>query len=167
MSFMDAVKSVFSKYAKFSGRARRSEYWYFFLFNYIVTFVLTMLTNISEGLAFLSTLWMLVTLVPTLAVSWRRMHDIGKSGGWYFINLIPLVGQIIWIVLCVKDSQPGDNTYGPNPKGVGSASCSAPASSAPAADPWAVTPEAPKAAAPAAEEDDEFSRLMKSFKDSE
>ena len=166
MKFMEAVKSVFSKYATFSGRARRSEYWYFFLFCFIVNLVLTALVNAAEGLAFLSTLWSLVTLVPTWAVSWRRMHDIGKSGAWFLINLIPLVGQIIWIVMAAKDSQPGDNAYGPNPKGVSGAAYTAPVASAPAADPWAVTSDAPKAA-PAADEDDEFSRLMKSFKDSE
>ena len=166
MKFMDAVKSVFSKYATFSGRARRSEYWYFFLFNFIVSLVISAIVGAAEGLAFLSTLWSLAVLIPNLAVSWRRMHDIGKSGLWYLINLIPLVGQIIWIVMAAKDSQPGDNAYGANPKGVAGAAYTAPVA-APAADPWAVASEAPKAPAAAPEEDDEFSRLMKSFKTEE
>ena len=116
MQFMEAVKSVFSKYATFSGRARRSEYWYFFLFCFIVNLVLSALIGAAEGLAFLSTLWSLATLVPTWAVSWRRMHDIGKSGAWYFIILVPIVGIILWIVWVCRDSEPGSNFYGDCPK---------------------------------------------------
>ena len=117
MSFGEAIQSVFSKYATFSGRARRSEYWFFTLFAAIVSAVLSIL-GMFLGVfgAILSGIWSLAILVPTLAVTWRRLHDIGKSGAFFFISLIPLVGSIILLVNVCKDSQPGDNQYGPNPK---------------------------------------------------
>ena len=112
MGFLDAVKSVFSQYATFTGRARRSEYWYFVLFNYIVSLGLVL-----TGVQMLSYIWSLATFIPGLAVAVRRMHDIGKSGWFLLIAFIPIVGAIWLIVLCCKDSQP-DNQYGPNPKAV-------------------------------------------------
>ena len=124
MSFSEAIQSVFSKYATFSGRARRSEYWYFVLFNLIISAMLSIGVNITANSSFnwvlqgASGLFSLAVLIPGLAVAWRRLHDIGKSGAWYLLNLIPLVGSIILLVWCCQDSQPGDNMYGPNPKGV-------------------------------------------------
>ena len=120
MSFMEAVKNVFNNYANFSGRARRSEFWYFFLFNFLVSMVLTILQR-ATGAGFfgvLSGLYSLAVLVPGLAVGWRRMHDIGKSGAWYLIGLIPIVGTILIIIWAATDSQPGSNDFGPNPKGM-------------------------------------------------
>lgn len=162
MSFGEAIKSVFSKYATFSGRARRSEYWYFVLFTFLAGIVLSFIP-------FVNFIWPLAILIPTLAVSVRRLHDTGKSG-WailllliptllymgyvlYFIFAVvaPYVGTdlssidpstvmellmensssllifaglellnfivlIIWIVWMCKDSQPGENKWGPNPK---------------------------------------------------
>ncbi|WP_026652067.1 DUF805 domain-containing protein [Butyrivibrio proteoclasticus] len=118
MSFTDAVKSVFSQYAGFSGRARRSEYWYFYLFNFCVALVLSILANVVKPLGFLSMIWSLAVLIPGLAVGVRRLHDIGKSGLFLLFALIPLVGAILLIIWFATDSQPGDNQYGPNPKGV-------------------------------------------------
>ena len=97
MGFMDAVKTCFSKYADFSGRARRKEYWYFVLFNCIVQVILTVIGMIIFGsdnstYSILASIYSLAVLVPGLAVAWRRLHDIGKSGAFYFIGLIPLVG---------------------------------------------------------------------------
>ncbi len=115
MSFVDAVKAVFNKYADFKGRARRSEYWYFVLFSGVVSAILG---AIPKAGPFLSAIFSLAILVPSLAVSWRRMHDIGKSGAYYLIALIPIVGAIIVIIWCAKDSVPGANQYGENPKGV-------------------------------------------------
>ena len=118
MSLKEAVTSVFSQYATFSGRARRSEYWYFVLFNIIVAVVIGIITAIIPVVgAVLNVLWSLAIIVPTLALVWRRLHDIGKSGAWFFIGLIPLVGEIILLVFFCTDSQPGTNQYGPNPKG--------------------------------------------------
>lgn len=108
MDFMTAVKTCFSKYADFNGRATRSEYWYFFLFNFIVGIVL-------GWIPFLGWLVSLALLVPSLAVAWRRLHDIGKSGAFYLFILIPLVGWIFVLIWLCKETQPGDNQYGPQP----------------------------------------------------
>lgn len=118
MSFQDAISSVFHKYVCFTGRARRSEYWYWSLLSCIVSAILGSIYNISENsfIGLLSTVWALGTFLPSLGVFWRRMHDIGKSGAWYFLNFVPLVGQIILLVWLCKDSQPGINQYGPSPK---------------------------------------------------
>ena len=120
MGFGEAIRSVFGKYATFSGRARRSEYWYFFLFNVIITVIFSTLYSATNSAIFMDImrLYSLATLVPGLAVSWRRLHDISKSGGYYFFILIPLVGWILLLVWMCQDSQPGANQYGPNPKGM-------------------------------------------------
>ena len=127
MSMMDAVKSVFGKYATFSGRARRSEYWFFVLFSTLVSILLSILRGLLGGsdggsalgmvFGFLSGIWGLAVLIPSLAVEFRRLHDTGKSGWFILLDLVPLVGWIILIVFLAADSQPGTNQYGPNPKG--------------------------------------------------
>lgn len=116
MGFTEAIKSVLSKYAIFSGRARRSEFWYFFLFKILVMAVLSVLIAAVRSLAFLEVVFELAVLIPSLAVFWRRMHDIGKSGWWILLALIPIVGEIIHLIWLCTDSNPGDNEYGPNPK---------------------------------------------------
>ena len=118
MSFTEAVSSCFSNYANFNGRARRSEYWYFTLFSILVNVAITVIgTMLGERIqAVLSGIFSLAVLLPSLAVTWRRFHDIGKSGAFYFIGLIPLVGTILVLVWTCTDSMPGDNQYGPNPK---------------------------------------------------
>lgn len=120
MSFTDAIKSVITQYVGFSGRARRSEYWYFFLFNIIISTVLTALGSMTGAGIFstLSGLVSLALLLPGLAVAIRRLHDTGKSGWFILFVLIPIVGEILLIVWYCKDSQPGENQYGPNPKGL-------------------------------------------------
>lgn len=125
MGFMDAVKKCFQNYATFSGRARRSEYWYFVLFNMLVSGVLSGLGRMAgDGffgtvLTGIASLYSLAILVPGLAVAWRRLHDIGKSGACYFFILIPLVGAIILLVWLAKAGDAGDNAYGPDPKAEG------------------------------------------------
>ncbi len=121
MSFKEAVQSVFSKYAVFEGRARRSEYWYFVLFNSIVSLVLSLIGQMigGDGSSFQSGLtgvYSLAVLVPSIAVSVRRLHDVGKAGTWYLINFVPIIGWIVFIVFAAKDSDPGENQYGPCPK---------------------------------------------------
>ena len=108
MSFQEAIQSVFQKYICFSGRARRSEYWYFALLNWAVSAVLTAIArNFDSSLASLFlTLWNIGVFLPGLGVCWRRLHDIGRSGAWYFLNLIPLVGQIILLIWLCKDASP-------------------------------------------------------------
>ena len=115
---------VLRQYADFSGRARRTEYWMFVLFNIIFAIVAMILDNIfgltagrlPYGVFYF--LYVLAVLIPGLAVSVRRLHDIGKSGWMILIALIPLIGTIWLLVLMVTDSKPGENQYGPSPKEV-------------------------------------------------
>lgn len=124
MGFMEAVQSCFSQYANFNGRARRKEYWCFFAFNVLVQSILTFIGGMIFGqdssyASILTGIYSLVIFIPGLAVAWRRLHDTGRSGFYYLFNLIPLIGQIILIVFFCQDSQPGENIYGENPKGIG------------------------------------------------
>ena len=117
MTFSEAVPTVFRKYVDFNGRADRSEYWWFALFTFIVSAVLSTLQMLS-GLSlfsFLSGIFGLGTILPSLAVAARRMHDIGKSGWWILICLIPVLGWIWYIVLAATPSQQGPNQYGLQP----------------------------------------------------
>jgi uncharacterized membrane protein YhaH (DUF805 family) len=126
MSFQDAIRTCLQrKYVDFTGRARRSEYWFFFLFTAIAGLVGAILdaifgirSDVYSGTGPIEGLIHLALLLPSLAVGARRLHDTGRSGWWLLIGLIPVVGWIILIVFFVQDSQP-DNKYGPNPKGVG------------------------------------------------
>ncbi|MEV4265393.1 DUF805 domain-containing protein [Kribbella sp. NPDC049584] len=116
---------VLKKYAVFSGRARRKEYWMFVLFNVIVSIILSILDKIlgldfgsgsSSSSGWLSTIYSLAVLLPTIGVAIRRMHDTGRSGWWILINLIPCIGWIWFIVLAAQEGNAGDNAYGPDPK---------------------------------------------------
>lgn len=107
MGFFAAIKSVMSQYAGFSGRARRSEYWYWVLFTLLWCWI--PLLNILLGLIF---------FIPGLAVAVRRLHDTGRSGWWILISLIPIIGGIVLLIFYCTDSQIGENDYGPNPKGI-------------------------------------------------
>lgn len=115
---MNYYLSVLQKYAVFSGRSQRAEYWYFVLFNVIISIVLVMISKVlGDSSGILGLLYGLAVFIPGLSVSVRRLHDIGKSGWMLLIFLIPLVGIIWLLVLMVMDSNPGDNKYGANPKG--------------------------------------------------
>ena len=125
MSFIEAVKSCFSKYACFKGRARRSEYWYFSLFNYLVTIAVTILivVLISAGgedvagiLTILYTIFSFAIILPGIAVSVRRLHDVGRSGAYLFFSMIPVVGPVMLLIWSIEDGAPGVNQYGPSPK---------------------------------------------------
>jgi uncharacterized membrane protein YhaH (DUF805 family) len=114
---------VLKKYAVFDGRARRKEYWMFVLFSAIASIILSILDKIL-GLDFgsgnsggwLSSLYSLAVLLPTIGVAIRRMHDTNRSGWWILINLIPCIGWIWFIVLAAGEGVAGDNQYGPDPK---------------------------------------------------
>jgi uncharacterized membrane protein YhaH (DUF805 family) len=111
---------VLKKYATFSGRARRKEYWMFVLVNCLVAAGLGIIEAVmrggSSGGAILANLYLLAVLLPSLAVAARRLHDTNRSGWLLLISLIPLVGAIVLLIFLVEDSRPGDNKYGPNPK---------------------------------------------------
>ena len=142
--YVDTLKN---RYAQFKGRASRSEFWYFVLFNLVVSIVFAILDNIlgtsysyevatntmatatteaasvsvTQTIGYLQSFYGLAVIIPSLAVSVRRLHDLGKSGWWILLAVIPLVNLIGFFVLLyfyVQDSQPGENEYGPNPKGL-------------------------------------------------
>jgi len=110
--YVEALK----KYAEFSGRARRKEYWMFVLVNMVIISVLYIIEGLAGGPGFLGGLYSLAVLIPSLAVGVRRLHDTNRSGWWLLIGFIPLIGAIVLLVFTVQDSQPGGNQYGPNPK---------------------------------------------------
>lgn len=119
---MNWYLEVLKKYVVFSGRARRKEYWMFTLFNLIFICVALLLDKIlgtgfgDLGYGIFYTLYMLAVLLPSIAVSIRRLHDLGKSGWFILISLIPFAGGIWLLVLMCSDGTPGDNKYGANPK---------------------------------------------------
>ena len=121
-SFIEAVTTCFKKYATFSGRARRSEYWYFALFIVICQALLSAIGNAILGVPddggtnILQTIFNFAVLIPQISVFWRRMHDIGKKGTWFFLALIPVIGWIIILIWECKDSEPDENEYGMSPK---------------------------------------------------
>ena len=118
MSFQDAVRTTLTtKYATFTGRARRSEYWFFALFNVIVSIISSAIDRAIPGdIQIVGTIVGLALLVPGLAVGARRLHDTGRSGWWQLIGLVPLVGVILLIVWFATDGHPGPNQHGPSPK---------------------------------------------------
>ena len=126
------LKVVRDNYANFTGRARRKEYWMFALFNFIFAVVAMIVDNIlgstfkfGEGYAQMSLpygwiyiLYLLGVIIPAFAVFVRRLHDVGKSGWWFLLVLLPIVGAVWLFVLVCTDGNPGDNIYGPSPKAV-------------------------------------------------
>ena len=127
MGFGEAIKSFWSNYATFKGRSRRSEYWWIQLFlvltNLAVAAIDLALMNgdvdrfiANGGGGIVGLVWILVTIVPALAVLIRRLHDTGKSGWWVLIGFVPFVGTIVLFVFSVLDSDAGDNKYGVSPK---------------------------------------------------
>ena len=117
--FLVAVKE---KYADFSGRARRREYWFFLLVYLLINIALLVVDNLlgwfdaDSGVGVLSGIFTLALLIPSLSVAVRRLHDTDRSGWWLLIGLIPLIGGIVLLVFFVQDSQTGANRFGPNPK---------------------------------------------------
>jgi uncharacterized membrane protein YhaH (DUF805 family) len=114
--------AVLKKYAVFSGRARRMECWMFALISWLAVLAFSMVDVVTgtyhwgTSLGALSTLYSLAVLIPTLAVTVRRLHDTDRSGWWIFLSLIPLLGAIAVLFFLISDGTPGPNRYGPNPK---------------------------------------------------
>lgn len=125
MGFVDAIKTCFSKYANFNGRARRSEYWFWTLFVVIaitalLTAALTSMDSVDPGgmlTASLLILFCFGTFLPNLAAAVRRLHDSGRSGSWLYISAIPF-GVFVVLYFLTADSEAGENDYGPSPKDV-------------------------------------------------
>ena len=129
IGFFEAIKMGFKNYVNFRGRSRRSEFWFFVLFNEIISLsLLTLLIltlektrtypyyKVNPFVNVLNYIYSLVMLLPIIGAQIRRLHDIGNSGVNLFLHLIPFVGSIILIVFYCKDSEPGQNLYGPSPK---------------------------------------------------
>jgi uncharacterized membrane protein YhaH (DUF805 family) len=116
---MNYWAECWKKYAVFSGRARRKEYWMFVLINVLIGLAIGVVLGIvgaAQAADGLSTLYSLAAFLPGLAVTCRRLHDTGRSGWWFLLVFLPIVGSIVLIVFLCLDGQPGENAYGPNPK---------------------------------------------------
>jgi len=107
---------VRNKYADFKGRARRKEYWMYYLVYIILAFLVGFIDGFLGLYPILSSIFSLALLIPSIAVAVRRLHDTGKSGWWLLISLVPLLGALYLLYLMIKDSQPDTNAWGPNPK---------------------------------------------------
>jgi uncharacterized membrane protein YhaH (DUF805 family) len=123
---VDSYLGVLRKYAVFDGRARRKELWLFALFNLVISLGLALIEGLLAGVSgmfpdlhysALASLYDLFVLIPGIAVGVRRLHDTGRSGWWLLIAFIPLIGCIVLLVFFLQDGQPGENRFGPNPKG--------------------------------------------------
>lgn len=121
--YVEALK----KYAVFGGRSRRKEYWFFLLFSMIISAALTIIDVVvgtfssSSGIGLLSGIYSLAVLIPSIAVSVRRLHDIDRTGWWILISLVPIIGTIVLVVFAVQDGTTGSNQHGSNPKAAASA----------------------------------------------
>ena len=118
--YIQALKNSFN----FSGRARRSEYWFFALFNFLIAVGLTIfdlvIGSFSEGgFGLISGLYTLLMVIPNLSLTFRRLHDTGRSAWWILFGIIPLIGAITLFVFMCLDSEAADNQYGSNPKAFG------------------------------------------------
>ena len=124
LNFLEAIKVCFSKYATFSGRARRSEFWWFYLLGVILNMVFSRLLALAataDAIFYISCAIILcviglILFIPMLAAWVRRLHDVGKSGHLLWLILLCGVGGLIPLIMCISDGQPGENQYGPNPK---------------------------------------------------
>jgi len=116
--YLQALK----QYAVFRGRSHRPEFWYFVLFNIIISLVLMMVDNIlgtfdpESNAGLLNGLYTLAVLIPSIAVMVRRLHDSGRSGWWVLIGLVPLIGFVVLLIFAVLAGTPGPNQYGPDPR---------------------------------------------------
>jgi uncharacterized membrane protein YhaH (DUF805 family) len=114
MSFSQAVNTCFFNYAGFAGRASRPELWYFILFLILLQFVAAVV-DYAIGIRVFEYVVSLATFLPAVAVEVRRLHDVGRSGWWLFLSLIPLVGVIILLLWFCRRGDAGPNNYGPAP----------------------------------------------------
>jgi uncharacterized membrane protein YhaH (DUF805 family) len=127
---MNWYLKVLKQYTDFNGRARRKEFWMFSLFHFLIIIFSSFLIFSLSGslyndtepnyiLIFIIGIYLLLTIIPSIAVTVRRLHDIGKSGWWYLINLIPYIGGFIIIIFTCMEGENKPNKWGDNPKGIG------------------------------------------------
>jgi uncharacterized membrane protein YhaH (DUF805 family) len=115
MSFTEAIKDGFDHYTKFSGRAARPAYWWWFLFAILVAIATNIIDAAIGSFGVISGLVGLALVLPGLSVAIRRLHDTDHSGWWVLISLIPIIGFIVLLVFYLRDSDAGENKYGPPP----------------------------------------------------
>jgi uncharacterized membrane protein YhaH (DUF805 family) len=113
---MNGYIATLKKYADFSGRSRRTEYWLFVLFSMVIAMVLGVVDYVLGSPGIVGLLFAFAILIPSIAVAVRRMHDTNRSGWWLLIAFIPIVGTIVLLIFLLLDSNPGDNRFGANPK---------------------------------------------------
>lgn len=109
MDIQTSVQTCFKKYAEFNGRATRSEYWWFALAVFLVSLVLALISST------LTNLFSLATLLPSLAVGARRLHDTDRSGWWQLLWIIPIIGWIVMVVFLAQQGQSAENRFGAPP----------------------------------------------------
>ncbi|ANV85221.1 hypothetical protein AWQ21_13060 [Picosynechococcus sp. PCC 7003] len=111
--FVDYYIKAWQNYTNFSGRARRKEFWYVFIINLLISFVLGIFQETFLGViaSLVSIIYSLAFILPGIALSIRRLHDTGRSGWWLLIGFVPIIGVIVLIVFFASDSQPGPNQY--------------------------------------------------------
>lgn len=112
---MNWYMEVLRKYAEFSGRATRQEYWMFVLVNFLIAFAIAFIEGMAGSTGVLSMVYALAVFIPSLAVLVRRLHDTGKSGWWVLIAFIPLAGAIVLLIFAVLPSDSNENQFGPYP----------------------------------------------------
>ena len=117
MTFQQSVEKCFREYATFSGRASRPEFWWFALFLFLANILLglTDAAIFPGNTSLLGPLFGLATIVPAIAVSVRRLHDIGKTGWWVLLHLIPVIGFLVMLYFYLQPTEAGENEYGPPP----------------------------------------------------
>ena len=113
---MNGYLATLKKYADFSARARRTEYWLFFLFNLVIAMLLGVVDYVLGTPGIIGMIFALAILIPSIAVAVRRLHDTDRSGWWLLMAFIPIIGTIVLLIFMVLDSNPGNNRFGANPK---------------------------------------------------
>ncbi len=114
-NLVNSFKAVVTNYVGFTGRASRGEFWWYYLAYIIIYIILTIVEGLIGLALVLTGLYTLALLLPTLAVSFRRLHDTGRSAWWLLIAFVPIVGFIVLIYFYIQPSQDGDNEHGPKP----------------------------------------------------
>lgn len=115
---MNYYFDVLKKYTQFDGRSGRAEYWYFFLFNILISIgIHSVAALLNPALVYLGTIYSIGVFLPSLAVGFRRLHDTGKSAWWILISLIPIIGALVLLFFLIQKGDVGENKYGADPKG--------------------------------------------------